>query len=202
MRRRPSIVLVPVVLALGLLASACGTSSGDGAAGVATAGGGTSKQDGDGDQKKTDPEQAGLDFARCMRERGVDLPDPRAGGGGFVVVGPTDSGGAPSLGASAPAGFEEAHKACQHHLDGLVQDGGGAVDAEAQDRALRFAACMRQNGVDMPDPDFSKGGVQIGLGDGFDPMSETFKNAQKACGSLFGPGGGGGAPLPAPRARS
>jgi hypothetical protein len=201
MRRRPSMFLGPAALALCLLASACGGSAGDSAAGVATAGdGGKTTQASDGD-KKTDPEQAGLDFAECMREHGVDLPDPSSAGGGFVVVGPTDSGGQPSMGAAAPAGFEEAHKACQHHLDGLIQDGGGTVDAEAQDKALKFAACMREHGVNMADPDFSKGGVQIGLGDTFDPTSETFKAAQKACGSLFGPGGGG-APVPAPRPRS
>ena len=57
-----------------------------------------------------------------------------------------------------PAGFEEADKACRHFLDDLVQDGGGPIDAEAQDRMLKFAECMREHGVDMPDPEFSGGG--------------------------------------------
>ena len=56
---------------------------------------------------------------------------------------------------------------------------------------------MRDNGIDMPDPDFSGGGVRIaiegGPGGANGPDSETFKAAQKACGGLFGPAGGPGA---------
>ena len=33
----------------------------------------------------TDPMDAMLDYAACMREHGVDMPDPRAGGGGLVM---------------------------------------------------------------------------------------------------------------------
>lgn len=196
-------LLLPVVLALCVLATACGRSSGADGEGVATAGnGGNARTSGDG-KKKADPQQAGLDFARCMREHGVDVPDPKSGDGGMVMIGPGPAGGAAALGAEPPAGFEEANKACRHFLEDLVRDGGAAVDPKEQDRALKFAACMRKNGVEMPDPDFSKGGVQIQIGgEGFEPTSETFKAAQKACGSLFGPGGPGASPAPGIGARS
>ena len=202
--RRGKMLLIPAALALCVLASACGGSSGADAAGggVASAGGTKAGSTGDG-KKKADPQQAGLDFARCMREHGVDVPDPKADGGGMVMIGPGAADGAATLGAEPPAGFEEANKACRHFLEDLVRDGGAAVDPKEQDRALKFAACMRKNGVDMPDPDFSKGGVQIQIGgEGFDPTSETFKAAQKACGSLFGPGGAGASPAPGIGARS
>ena len=42
---------------------------------------------------------------------------------------------------------------------------------------------MRENGVDMPDPDFSGGGggcFRVG-GGGVDPDSATFRRAQEAC---------------------
>ena len=198
-------LLLPAALALCVLATACGGSSGAdaGSDGVASAGrGSNARSTGDG-KKKPDPQQAGLDFARCMREHGVDVPDPKSGEGGMVMIGPGPADGAATLGAEPPAGFGEANKACRHFLEDLVRDGGATMDPKEQDRALKFAACMRNNGVNMPDPDFSKGGVQIQIGgEGFDPMSETFKAAQKACGSLFGPGGPGASPAPAIGARS
>lgn len=202
--KRRRMVLLPAVFALCVLAAACGGSSGgDGAGGVASAGNGSNaKSSGDG-KKKADPQQAGLGFARCMREHGVDVPDPKSGEGGMVMIGPGPADGPATLGAEPPAGFEEANKACRHFLEDLVRDGGPTMDPKEQDRALKFAECMRKNGVSMPDPDFSKGGVQIEIGgEGFDPMSETFKAAQKACGSLFGPGGAGASPAPGIGARS
>jgi len=184
---------VPAVLAVAVLASACGGSSGAGGEGVATAGGtGTANPATDGSPSK-DPQQAGLDFARCMREQGVDMPDPEVGERGMVMVGPRRAEGEPGGDQRPPAGFEEAHRACAHFLEDMIQDDHAKPDPAEQDRALEFARCMRENGVDMPDPDFSDGGagfsIQIGE-EGFDPTSETFKAAQKACGSLFGPEGG------------
>ncbi len=190
--RRPWLAsLAPAVLAIAVLAVACGgSSSGDGE-GVASAGGGEKAND---SSAKKDPHQAGLDFAKCMREHGIDMPDPKAGEGGMIMIGPGpgEGGDEPTSGQRPPAGFEEAHEACKHHLDDLVQDGAAEPDPEEQDRALKFAQCMREHGVDMPDPDFSRGGgfsVDLGEG-GLDPTSETFKEAQKACGGLFGPGSG------------
>lgn len=77
-------------------------------------------------------------------------------------------------------------------------------DADRQQALLDYAACMRENGVEMADPTFNAdgsvqfGGAQGGGGGGFDPGSETFQAAQEACGDFLagvqfgGPGGGGG----------
>jgi hypothetical protein len=203
MGSRWRMLLVPAVVALGVLAAACGGSSGDQAEGLATAGDGAATNTAAKDKGKKDPEQAGLDFARCMREHGVDVPDPKPGEGGFVMIGPAPGSAAADLGGAPPQGFAEAEEACRHHLEGLLQDGGGPIDPKEQDRALAFARCMREHGVNMPDPDFSSGGavrIEIG-GEGMNPESPTFQEAQKACGSLFGPGQGA-APGFAGRARS
>jgi hypothetical protein len=178
------------VLALALLAAGCGQSASGGNS-VASADGSKADQTaGEQDKdKQKDAQQAGLDFARCMREHGVDMPDPQADGG-FLRIGPGPGEGGPSQAGelTPPEGFEEADKVCRHHLEGLIQDGGGPIDPAEQDRALKFAQCMRDHGVEMPDPDFSKGGVRIQIGgEGFDPNSQVFKDAQKACGGLFGP---------------
>ena len=185
--------LVPAVLALGVLAAACGGSSGGGGEGVASAGGAGGEKKAFDSSSQKDPRQAALDFARCMREHGVDMPDPQEGEGGMVMIGPGPGGGEPGSAQRPPAGFEEAHQACAHFLKDMVQDGDAKPDPKEQDRALKFAKCMRDNGVNMPDPDFSGsgGGFSIRIGeDGIDPNSAAFKEAQKACGSLFGPGSG------------
>lgn len=60
----------------------------------------------------------------------------------------------------------------------------GSTDADAQ--ALVFAECMRDNGVDMPDP----GPGQEGLGEAFqatagDVDEETMRQAMSACEELM-----------------
>lgn len=196
MHRRWRTLLLPALLAAGLLAAGCGGASEGATDGIASAGDAGSAKPASG-KTKVDAEQAGLDFARCMREHGVDVPDPQAGEGGMVMIGPGPGEVQGGSRSGPPAGFEEADKACRHFLEGLIGDGPGPLDAAEQDRALKFAQCMRDHGVDMPDPDFSGGGVRITIGGGpgsaTGPDSETFKAAQKACGGLFGPAGGASA---------
>ena len=60
---------------------------------------------------------------------------------------------------------------------------------DPQKAMLAFAQCMRQHGIDMPDPVFSSSGggamVKQELGNGIDPTSAQFQAAQKACQSLL-----------------
>jgi hypothetical protein len=44
---------------------------------------------------------------------------------------------------------------------------------------LALARCMRQHGIDMPDPD-ANGGIDM-TGAGVDPDGPKFKAAQQAC---------------------
>jgi hypothetical protein len=207
-RRR--LLLAPLVMALALGTAACGSPSGAGAEVASADGSGGTAEVKDAAARKVDAEKAGLEFAKCMREHGVDVPDPQSGGDGFIMVSPApgevaageSTAGGPVDGQALPEEFRAADEACRHFLDDLIQDGGPRMDAEAQDRALAFAKCMREHGIDMPDPDFSGGGggfsIQIGGGDGdgdgerIDPRSQVFQDAQKACGSLFGPEGSPG----------
>lgn len=166
-----------------------------------------------------DPETAMLDFAECMRAHGIDLPDPEIGaeGGGlrFRVEGGGNGGEGPD-----PAQMEEAFAECSVRLEGVAQDFERPDETEIQDRMFEYAECMRENGYDLPDPDFSDGGgprVQSGGDPGddgptlvigpfgeMDPGDPAFQAAQEACGYLLGggpvvgsieggvPGGGGG----------
>ena len=64
---------------------------------------------------------------------------------------------------------------------------------EARDAGLKFARCMREHGVDMPDP--KVGGDGGGIAATLDPEqmnAPAFKRAEKACGSPIGRTGASG----------
>jgi hypothetical protein len=144
-----------------------------------------------------DREEAILAFTECMREHGIDMPDPE-----------TSDDGRPGLRITRDEGanekvdreeLEAARKACEKHLEGTFQQFSPEQRAEMQDRMVRFAECMRDHGIDMPDPDFSESGgrvraFQAGPGGGIDPDDPDFKKADEACrDEVFdGQGGPGG----------
>lgn len=194
------LVAVP---ALGLLLAACsGGASSEGIASLQEA-----TDDGSSTTApatSTDPEQAMLDFAQCMREHGVDMPDPEISpaGGGFAF-GITVEGGPAEEGAEeGPISSAEldqmmaANEACQHFLEGVVQEFEMPDMSEMQDQMLAFAQCMRDNGIDYPDPEFTAdGGITMSIGPGeeggIDPSDPGFQEAQEACQEIFGGGFGG-----------
>jgi len=163
----------PVLAVAALLLTACGGSAGTAGADATATGG-----------SKDDARSAQLAFAKCMREQGVDVPDPKAGsdGGGMVRIGPGD-GTAPDQ-----KKFAAAHAACKKHLPDACGSGPGGLSEQDKRRMVQFAQCMRKHGVDMPDPDFSKGNGTMTLGR---PDDAKFKAAHEACKQYFGPAGGG-----------
>lgn len=215
--RRAARLLLPLSLVALLGAGACADGD-EGATGdVATldAEGGAGTDDDDGDEggggqgaRQPDPEfqDAMLEFADCMREQGIDMPDPsfEEGGGAVVIGGPAGAGDGPPSEAELEE-MEAAQEACRpilEEVEGQLPEIDPEQQAEMQDRALAFAECMREHGIDMPDPDFGEDGrisQSIGGpdGGGIDPGDEDFQEAQEACmeeGGMEGPGvivGGG-----------
>ena len=178
---RPIRACVAVLAVVALMGAACGTKArGEGVASVDEGKGAASSkasQQGDEQREKTkDPDKAMLDFARCMRDHGVDMPDPKSGEGGTFRF------EAPESGAKMPdeSSFREADKACRH----LMGDAGPQLSPEdqkqMQDAMLAFARCMRDHGVEMPDPQPS-GGIVAKVGEGTDPHSPEFQAAEKDC---------------------
>ena len=190
---------IVAALAVGSLSAACG-GAGASSDGVASANGASSAKNASA-KNKADPQQAGLDFARCMREHGVDVPDPETGQAGFAVRidGSASAASAPTLQAGGPGGpidgaDNSAFEECRHFLDDAIANSDRAPDPAMADRALKFAQCMREHGVDMPDPQVNGGAVAIQLGGGMSPDSPTMQAAHEACSQFLGmPDGAGGA---------
>ncbi len=133
--RRPLAALV--LIAMVVLISACGS-----AAPAATSSGNRS-----GGNTVAANAQKAVKFAECMRRNGIsNFPDPNASGKLTIDAIANGSG----LDTSTPA-FNQAISACKD----LEPSGftGSKRSSQQQDAALKFARCVRQNGVsDFPDP--------------------------------------------------
>ncbi|KFK90379.1 hypothetical protein IX27_04960 [Streptomyces sp. JS01] len=143
--------------ALALTATAC---SGDG--------GGTKDGGSASDSKKTKEDQA-LEHRKCLREQGLDIPEPKPGENGMGV---TIDGG--SMGKEK---MEKAFKACE---DKAVGGGPKELTQAEKDKMVAYARCMRQNGFDMPDPKFDGGAMQAAPALKQKDMKK-FEKANKAC---------------------
>ena len=176
--------LVVLLLAIAAVASGCGSaSSDDGVAALddtATTTEDESTQGANADDE--DPEETALAWAECMREHGIDVPDPQVDESGRVRVMVEARRATEGVRDGA---FEKAREECGTPFG---EDGPPQLSdeerQEMQETMLEFASCMREHGVDMPDPEFSGGGGRMlfrqGAG-GIDPSSPTFQKAQEAC---------------------
>jgi hypothetical protein len=187
-----SLVLPFALLPLTIGLAACGGGSSDG--GVATLNGdATGDESGDEGATKElteeERQQAMLDFAKCMREHGVDMPDPQFddNGRGAMVIGGADGGPPPDESV-----MQAAQEACQPLMQDVIDSAPQDMDPEEiekrQQEALDFAKCMREHGIDMPDPQFGGGG-RMTQSMTADPNDPNFQAAQEACaGEGDGPG--------------
>ncbi len=202
--------------AFALVVAACSSAGGNGVATLDDPGSSASDTivDGSGTPSSdlTD-EEALIAFAACMRANGVeDFEDPTIESDGSVGFGFGPQGG----GDERPFGdvdretVRTAFEACSDELGGLaIGPGGSDFDQGSfEDTFVEFAACMRENGVQMDDPDFSNFGPGQGGGPGdgnggggpfgdIDPNDPNVQAALSACQDIFGgvlPGGPGRGP--------
>jgi hypothetical protein len=80
-----------------------------------------------------------------MRDNGVNTPDPKFDKDGSLRIGTAASG--PN---DDPAVHEAARKACGEHLPASRFD---PSDPDVKEERLAFAKCVREHGVNVPDPD-------------------------------------------------
>lgn len=162
-------LLLPLLLA-GLAGAAGGCGGTPEASGSGGSGGPATENAAD--------DQAELAFAKCMREKGFDISDPDGSGRiQMRLEGKPGDGG--------PRRAQEATKDCRKKTGGGPREPTQAEMTEMRDQALKFSKCMREHGVDMPDPQFD-GGAAITMSKkagerGIDPESPVFSKAQQAC---------------------
>jgi hypothetical protein len=128
-------------------------------------------------------DHAMLDFARCMRANGVDMPDPfhRPGHAGLSI--------------ELPDGVTQmaAYRTCGHYLARIIamkQAGARAETATVRVSLVRYAQCMRTHGVPMldptPDGSLSLGNVP-GISSGGGRYTPQFHSADTSCRHLLPP---------------
>jgi hypothetical protein len=161
---RPRTLLPLLIAACALFAASCG-GDGDGASAAS------------GERpSEAEFERAREAFAQCMREQGIDFPDP--GSGGPVQI------------DAPPEKLREAEKACAKYREDIEPpELSEEQQQEFKEAALAHARCMREHGIDFPDPTFSEdGGAQIRIprGEGDPEDDPQFREAQEACQDKLG----------------
>ena len=173
--------LARAVLATGALVATAGLLAGCGDSGSASS---PSAAAGEGSREQK-AETKFQDFARCLREHGINAEAiSHPGGGHGLKISPGTAGG-------GPAAMEAAEKACARYKP-EEQRGTPSPQqkAELEDAVQRFAKCMREHGIEVHAG--ASGGILIQAkpgGGGPNPESPAFKAAQGACHKLL-PGGG------------
>ena len=140
-----------------------------------------------------------LEFSQCMRDNGAeDFQDPVVGEDGSIEF---EFGNRGAGTAEDREAMSAAFEACQDTLDGFAIGPDTFDRAEIEDTLYEFAVCMREQGIDVPDPDLSamfQGGASGGrpFGDALDRDDPEVMAAIDACRDVFGGslrlGGGGG----------
>ncbi|ALG06058.1 hypothetical protein [Kibdelosporangium phytohabitans] len=169
------------VTGLLVLATACGSSDngGDKVASLGDNGGDKGAAQNSANDGKTDEDRF-RDYRKCMREQGVDMPEPKADG----------SAEAMEFNESKVQQMEKAGEVCNK----ILPNGGKPkpLSPEELDKQRQQAKCMREHGVNMPDPDPNNPGMGITLEANGD--KEKMDKAFKECGLGVAVGGrtGGG----------
>jgi hypothetical protein len=127
--------LAAAALGSSLALAACGSSGGSSSSGSAGGSNQTSKQ-----------ETTRLQFNQCLRQHGVSVSDQGNG-----IVGALRSGVPQST-------LRSAMSACRQYTKAAFGNFSPGRQTQFQDAFVKYAACLRQNGIDVPDPTFSSGG--------------------------------------------
>ena len=166
---------------LGLILLAAGCSSSPASSGTATGGTAAASTVADPLVRKGDEDL--VNFARCMRARGVQMSDPyhQADHIGLTVEIPPHS-----------SATRTAYAACDHYLQDLIQIKEARTTALATSRLAalaRYAECMRAHDITMLDPtprgELDLGDVPGMANNDFGRQSPQFHSADAGCRHLL-----------------
>jgi hypothetical protein len=118
-------------------------------------------------------------YAACMREHGIETDDPQFDVNGNLVSKPAFKAALKS--GEGDETFATAQADCGDYLVAMKPALDPALQAEQTEAALRFAACMRDQGLDWPDP-AADGSKFAGSGINIDKQSPEFQAAFEVCG--------------------
>ena len=121
-------------------------------------------------------EEGVLDFAQCMREEGINFPDPT-----FDIDGNPQFD---NLEIENEEDFESAFENCEDILRNALPeqfDLDPEVEAALVDASLEFSQCMRDQGIDFPDPKPGEFGFFAFRDADIDFTSEAVQNAFEIC---------------------
>ncbi|MGI9528997.1 MAG: hypothetical protein ACR2NG_04740 [Acidimicrobiia bacterium] len=187
--------MIILIAAMALVLAACGGSDDTGVASLEESTTTTAMQD-DGGTPTDSDEDALLEFSACMRENGVeDFEDPTINADGsveFGVIEGTSDSAVPD--DDEIEKLEAAFETCGDLLEG-VSFGGEDIDfTELEDTFVEFSACMRDNGVEVDDPNFSDASGIIDIFGDIDITDPDVQDALEECQEIFAefaPGGTG-----------
>ena len=121
-------------------------------------------------------EEGVLDFAQCMREEGINFPDPT-----FDIDGNPQFD---NLEIENEEEFESAFENCEDILRNALPeqfDLDPEVEAAFFDESLEFSQCMSEQGIDFPDPKPGEFGFFAFRDADIDFTSEAVQNAFEIC---------------------
>ncbi len=121
-------------------------------------------------------EEGVLDFAQCMREEGINFPDPT-----FDIDGNPEFD---NLEIENEEEFETAFENCEDILRNALPeqfDLDPEVEAALVDASLEFSQCMREQGIDFPDPKPGEFGFFAFRDADIDFSSEAVQDAFEIC---------------------
>ena len=185
-----------LIAAMAIALAACSGSDDSGVASLDASTTTQAQTQDDASSNTAGDEDALLEFSACMRDNGVeDFEDPIINADGSVEFGVVEGSGEGELPDDAEIEkLESAFRACSDRLEG-VSFGGEAVDiTELEDSFVEFAACMRDNGVEIDDPDFDGPSGIIDIFGAIDITDPKVQDALEECQEIFAdfaPGGGG-----------
>ena len=126
--------------------------------------------------EETTFEEGVLEFAQCMREEGINFPDPT-----FDIDGNPQFD---NLEIENEEEFESAFENCEDILRNALPeqfDLDPEVEAALVDASLEFSQCMRDQGIDFPDPKPGEFGFFAFRDADIDFSSEAVQEAFEIC---------------------
>ena len=126
--------------------------------------------------EETTFEEGVLNFAQCMREEGINFPDPT-----FDIDGNPEFD---NLEIENEDEFENAFESCEDILRNALPeqfDLDPEVEAALVDASLEFSQCMRDQGIEFPDPKPGEFGFFAFRDADIDFSSEEVQEAFEIC---------------------